>query len=97
MGSSVLGSTGEGNQSVVSEEVVEEGEAEIKVDATGEWANVAPHEIGLYAPFYITSASLEYLVSQVGILASTRDAESVEILVKLVGYVVLGFVGYVHL
>ncbi|KOM41331.1 hypothetical protein LR48_Vigan04g152900 [Vigna angularis] len=75
---------------MVGEEVVEEEEAKIEINVTREWVNVAPpptvtgyhwapHEVGLYAPFYITSASLEYLVSRVNILASTRDAESIKL------------------
>lgn len=52
----------------------EEGEVEMKVDAAREWTDatppptvigydLAPHEVGLYAPYFITSDSLEYLVS----------------------------------
>lgn len=84
MGSSILGSAKEGNQPT---EAMEE-EVEIDVDTFREWIDAAPpptiivydwapHQVGLYAPFYITSASLEYLISRVSILASSRDAESI--------------------
>ncbi|KOM37834.1 hypothetical protein LR48_Vigan03g121600 [Vigna angularis] len=36
---------------------------------------------GLYSPFYITSSSLEYPVSRVSILASTRDADNVTLVI----------------
>lgn len=89
VGSSVLGSAGEENQQEV---VVEEEEVGIEVDATREGTDIAPppvvtrygwapHKVGLYAPFYITSASLEYLVSRMSILASTGDAESMKLVV----------------
>lgn len=71
VGSSILGSIGEEKALEVASE---EGEVEMKVDAAREWTDatppptvigydLAPHEVGLYAPYFITSDSLEYLVS----------------------------------
>lgn len=73
---------------VEAEGAGEEEEAEIEFDTFREWADAtlppavieydwAPDEVGLYVAFYITSASLEYFVSKVSILTSTRDGENI--------------------
>ncbi|WVZ01769.1 hypothetical protein V8G54_022575 [Vigna mungo] len=37
----------------------------------------APYEVGLYAPYYVTNASLEYLASRVDIVSSAKDANDI--------------------
>lgn len=61
---------------------------EIEVDIVGEWDghyvplaavpryNWAPHEVGLYAPSFVTGLSLEDLVKRAYILASQTDANN---------------------
>lgn len=87
--SSILGFYGGNDQ---PENASEEGEVEMDVDAARElygdspppaiegykWA---PHEVGAHAPYFITSASLEYLVGRVSFLASIKDVESIKLVV----------------
>ncbi|BAT73671.1 hypothetical protein VIGAN_01118500, partial [Vigna angularis var. angularis] len=59
-----------------------------EIDAGREWTDDAPpspvngygwapHEVGLYAPYYVTSTSLEYLASRVNIVSTAKDADSI--------------------
>lgn len=41
----------------------------------------APHEVGLYAPYYVTNASLEYLASRVDIVSTVKDADDIIMIV----------------
>lgn len=87
MVSSILGFAGEGNHEAETEDVIEE-DVEVENDSSREWTNAtppptiagygwAPHEVGLYAFSYVTSASLEYLVSRVSVLVRAKDVESI--------------------
>lgn len=60
----------------------------LEINAAREWTNFAsppvvtgygwaPYEVGLYAPYYITSTSLEYYASTVNIVSSASDADSI--------------------
>lgn len=85
----ILGFNGEDNQ---HEKVSEEGEVEMEVDAIREWSsNNPPPTIGgvqlgssrgrFVCSYFITNASLEYLVGQVSLLANTKDVESIKLVV----------------
>lgn len=86
--SSILGSDDDNTQRGSTSE----GDMEMDVDGTCEWVGDvvppivegykwAPHEIGLYAPFFITDASIEYLVGQVSLLSRLRNAEHIKLIV----------------
>lgn len=91
VGSSILGSAGKGNHEAETKDVIEE-DIEVENDSSREWTDAtppptiagygwAPHEVGLYAFSYVTSASLEYLVSRVSVLVSAKDVESILLIV----------------
>ncbi|KOM26347.1 hypothetical protein LR48_Vigan252s005900 [Vigna angularis] len=81
-GSSILGSAGSDDREVEETNIV------LEIDTSREWTDSAPpppvngygwapHEVGLYAPYYVTSASLEYLANRVSIVSTARDAGSI--------------------
>ncbi|KOM57885.1 hypothetical protein LR48_Vigan11g091800 [Vigna angularis] len=82
VGSSILDSTGSGDREV------EEANIVLEIDVAREWTDSAPpppvngygwapYEVGLYAPYYVTSTSLEYLASRLSIVSTAKDADNI--------------------
>ncbi|KOM58075.1 hypothetical protein LR48_Vigan11g110900 [Vigna angularis] len=82
IGSSILGSA------EASDREVEEANIVLEIDTAREWrysASPPPvngydwalHEVGMYAPYYVTSTSLEYFASRVNIVSTAKDVDSI--------------------